>query len=86
MMTPPLSPRSRTRKHREKLKSDAIKYRLVKEKDKERKRKERAKEKEMGNIDKAEQATQRMKNQQRVAVYRRRQKEATMKQQCKDEL
>ena len=85
-MTPPLSPRSRTRKHREKLKSDAIKYRLVKEKDKERKRKERAKEKEMGNIDKAKQATQRMKNRQRVAAHRRRQKEAKLKQQCEDEL
>ena len=40
----------------------------------------------MGNIDKAKQATQRMKNQQRVAAYQRRQKEAKLKQQCKDEL
>ena len=73
-MAPPLSPRARTRKHREKLKSDAEKYRAAKEKDRQRKREARAKERTIGRIDKVKEANQRIKNRKRVAEFRRRQK------------
>jgi len=68
IMTPPLSPKWRTRKYREKLKGDSDKYKLVKERDRKEKERREQKRRQWAILT-IQKATQRMKNQQCVAAY-----------------